>query len=79
MYPLSKKQISEYKELFLLFDKNEDGVLSFPELGVAIRTLGLRIPGILLGLQSTFGDKNDILSREKVALYGERSQRGHSS
>ena len=45
VYPLTKKQISDYKELFLLFDKNEDGVLSFTELGVAITTLGLRIDG----------------------------------
>ena len=43
MYPLTKNQISDYKEVFLLFDKNEDGVLSFTELCVAIRTLGLRI------------------------------------
>jgi Ca2+-binding EF-hand superfamily protein len=27
-------QVAEYKEVFMLFDRDEDGVLSFPELQV---------------------------------------------
>ena len=45
MYKLNKDQISDYKELFLLFDKDENGVLTFAELGTAMRTLGQRLPG----------------------------------
>ena len=36
----------EYKEVFQLFDKDEDGVLSFSELSSAINTLGHRHSGI---------------------------------
>ena len=46
-YPLSLAQISDYKEVFHLFDKNQDGVLSFSELGQAMQTLGHRITGEL--------------------------------
>ena len=45
-YTLSKAQLSDYKEVFQLFDKNEDGVLSFSELGQAMQTLGHRIKGV---------------------------------
>ena len=43
---MSAAQISDYKEVFQLFDKNEDGVLSFSELGLAMQTLGHRITGV---------------------------------
>ena len=43
---MSKAQLSDYKEVFQLFDKNEDGVLSFSELGQAMQTLGHRIKGV---------------------------------
>jgi Ca2+-binding EF-hand superfamily protein len=45
-YPLSKNQLSDYKEVFQLFDKNQDGVLSFSELSQAMQTLGHRIAGV---------------------------------
>ena len=45
MYKLSKEQLSDYKELFILFDKDENGVLSFAELGTAMKTLGQRPSG----------------------------------
>ena len=45
MYQLSKDQISEYKELFILFDKDMNGVLSFTELAIAMKTLGQRLSG----------------------------------
>merc|ERR1712126_100988 len=40
-HKLVETQVSEYKEVFMLFDKDQDGVLSFPECSTAIRTLGL--------------------------------------
>ena len=42
---LSPLEIVDYKELFLLYDKDEDGILSFSQLCLAIRTLGIRIKG----------------------------------
>ena len=47
MYKLSKDQVSDYKELFILFDKDENGVLTFAELVNAMRSLGQRLPGWL--------------------------------
>jgi len=41
-YKLDSEQIAEYKEVFMLFDKDEDGVLSFSELGVVMKSLGQR-------------------------------------
>ena len=37
--------MAEYKEVFMLFDKDQDGVLSTSELGQALRTLGYRKEG----------------------------------
>ena len=37
--------MAEYKEVFMLFDKDQDGVLSFAELGTAMKTLGQRPSG----------------------------------
>jgi Ca2+-binding EF-hand superfamily protein len=42
---LSAARISDFNEVFQLFDKNEDGVLSFSEIGQAMQTLGHRITG----------------------------------
>jgi len=41
-YNLVEEQVAEYKEVFMLFDKDQDGVLSFSELGTAMKTLGQR-------------------------------------
>ena len=51
VYKLSKEQIADYKELFLLFDKDENGILSFAELCTAMRTLGQRLSGYKLQFQ----------------------------
>jgi Ca2+-binding EF-hand superfamily protein len=42
---LSHLEIADYKELFLLYDKDQDGILSFMQLCLAIRTLGIRMKG----------------------------------
>jgi len=41
-WQLTNEQVAEYKEVFMLFDKDEDGVLSFPELAVVMKSLGQR-------------------------------------
>ena len=45
LHKLEEEQVAEYKEVFMLFDKDEDGVLSFTELGTAMKTLGQRPSG----------------------------------
>lgn len=37
--------ISEFKEAFMLFDKDEDGMITMAELGVVMRSLGQRPSG----------------------------------
>ena len=44
-HKLEEEQVAEYKEVFMLFDKDQDGVLSFTELGTAMKTLGQRPTG----------------------------------
>ena len=44
-YNLTEGQVADYKEVFMLFDKDQDGVLSITELGNALRTLGQRHEG----------------------------------
>jgi len=41
-WPLSKEYLADLKEVFMLFDKDEDGVLSFSELEVVMKCLGQR-------------------------------------
>ena len=42
---LSNEVVSEFKEVFMLFDKDEDGVLTFPELSIVMKSLGQRPTG----------------------------------
>ena len=44
-FNLNEEKVSEYKEVFKLFDKDEDGVLSFHELNVVMKLLGQRPSG----------------------------------
>ena len=37
--------VSEFKEAFMLFDKDEDGTITMAELGVVMRSLGQRPSG----------------------------------
>ncbi|XP_075237398.1 calmodulin-like isoform X5 [Lycorma delicatula] len=41
-YGLTEDQVAEYKEAFMLFDKDEDGQITMAELGVVMRSLGQR-------------------------------------
>ena len=42
---MTDEQVAEFKEVFMLFDKDEDGVLTFPELNVVMKSLGQRPSG----------------------------------
>ena len=46
--------MAEYKEVFMLFDKDEDGVLSFPELSVVMKSLGQRPSGKIYSQTTIF-------------------------
>ncbi|CAM1311893.1 Uncharacterised protein g5829 [Pycnogonum litorale] len=39
---LSEEQVAEFREAFMLFDKDEDGRITSAELGVVMRSLGQR-------------------------------------
>ncbi|XP_045498108.1 calmodulin-A-like isoform X2 [Colias croceus] len=41
-YGLTEEQVAEFKEAFMLFDKDEDGTITIAELGVVMRSLGQR-------------------------------------
>ena len=41
-YGLSEEQIAEFKEAFMLFDKDLDGRITSTELGIVMRSLGQR-------------------------------------
>lgn len=38
-------KISEFKEAFMLFDKDEDGIITTNDLGIVMRSLGQRPSG----------------------------------
>lgn len=41
-YGLTEEQVAEFKEAFMLFDKDSDGMITAAELGVVMRSLGQR-------------------------------------
>lgn len=41
-YGLSDEQVAEFKEAFMLFDKDLDGRITATELGIVMRSLGQR-------------------------------------
>ena len=41
-WQLSPDQVAEFKEVFMLFDKDEDGVITFPEVIMVMKSLGQR-------------------------------------
>ena len=47
-WPLSKEYLADLKEVFMLFDKDEDGVITFTELEVVMKCLGQRPSGWLV-------------------------------
>jgi len=41
-WQLTPEQVAEFKEVFMLFDKDEDGVITFPEVIMVMKSLGQR-------------------------------------
>ena len=48
-WQLTPEQVAEFKEVFMLFDKDEDGVITFPEVIMVMKSLGQRPSGENLG------------------------------
>ena len=46
-WQLNPDQVAEFKEVFMLFDKDEDGVITFPEVIMVMKSLGQRPSGII--------------------------------
>ena len=44
-YDISKEQLADFREIFALYDKDGDGILTFAEVTSAMKTAGQRIPG----------------------------------
>ena len=42
---LSQSEVSDFKEVFLVFDRDVNGLLTFPQVCLAVKTLGIRIRG----------------------------------
>ena len=51
-WQLSPEQVAEFKEVFMLFDKDEDGVITFPEVIMVMKSLGQRPSGMKFMLNS---------------------------
>lgn len=60
---------TEFKEAFMLFDKDEDGTITMAELGVVMRSLGQRPSGMFCALKLTF---------ENCLLFWSSSKKGNS-
>ena len=43
---LKTSEVAELKEVFMLFDRDEDGVLSFQELQLVMKSMGQRPSGV---------------------------------
>ena len=44
---LSAEQISEFKDAFIVYDKDSDGTMSLRELGSVMRSLGINLKFII--------------------------------
>ena len=51
VWSLSNEVVADLKEVFMLFDKDEDGVLSFQEVQVVMKSMGQRPSGMQLFLK----------------------------
>ena len=67
VHNLNEDKISEYKEVFALFDKDKDGVLSLNGLNVVMQCLGQRPTCRDLHISSLHSD----LYKKIVAGHGE--------
>ena len=71
-------KVADYKEVFMLFDRDEDGVLSFQELQVVMKSMGQRPSG---PARNTFNElflSKKYFLRRRIVGEGTRSIRGLS-
>ena len=47
VWSFTNEVVADLKEVFMLFDKDEDGVLTFSELEVVMKCLGHRTSGMI--------------------------------
>jgi Ca2+-binding EF-hand superfamily protein len=59
-YGLSDEQVAEFKEAFMLFDKDLDGRITATELGIVMRSLGQRPTEAELKNMVTMVDQDGI-------------------
>ena len=71
---LTSEQMSEFKETFLLFDKDGDGSISAKELGIVMRSLGQNPTeaDIQRMINEADMDMNDVIDFEEFVLLMER-------
>ncbi|KAJ1677932.1 hypothetical protein EV182_005140 [Spiromyces aspiralis] len=56
---LTQDEIAEFKEAFQLFDRDNDNMITTEELGMALRSLGVRITENELNKKKQEGDPNN--------------------
>lgn len=61
--------ISEFKEAFMLFDKDEDGTITMAELGVVMRSLGQRPSGESFAVRKSGIQWISGTAMSKAAIY----------
>lgn len=57
--------MAEFKEAFMLFDKDEDGTITMAELGVVMRSLGQRPTGECKRIEKVGGSNCESLHFQK--------------
>ena len=65
-WQLSPEQVAEFKEVFMLFDKDEDGVITFPEVIMVMKSLGQRPSGMKFMHVSNAHTSHSLLADEEL-------------
>ncbi|KAJ8895211.1 hypothetical protein PR048_000536 [Dryococelus australis] len=73
-YGLTEDQVAEFKEAFMLFDKDEDGTITMAELGVVMRSLGQRPSGELVFQYFYLFNLSSVSWRLLTPVHERRSQ-----
>jgi len=80
-YGLTEEQVAEFKEVFMLFDKDEDGSITLAELAVVMRSLGQRPTETELRNMVNDVDQNDngmIEFNEFLQMMSKKMREGDS-
>ncbi|KAG5683701.1 hypothetical protein PVAND_012967 [Polypedilum vanderplanki] len=80
-YGLTEEQVAEFKEVFMLFDKDEDGSITMAELAVVMRSMGQRPTETELRNMVNDVDQNDngmIEFNEFLQMMSKKMREGDS-